>query len=114
MDVKILSWNIWCDGHFDEIAKFLNRRDTSAFGRTCKSCKDTTRLTHYTISIEITNQDLKEKTTPETTEKIKKTFTQLREKARKLQKEEMLKNMPIKTNIIILELWQIIFYPFLR
>lgn len=32
MQLKILSWNIWCDGHFDEIAQFLKSFDADIIG----------------------------------------------------------------------------------
>lgn len=32
MRLKVLSWNIWYDGHFDEISKFLNDFDADIVG----------------------------------------------------------------------------------
>lgn len=32
MQIKILSWNIWYDGHFDEISKFLAEFDADILG----------------------------------------------------------------------------------
>jgi endonuclease/exonuclease/phosphatase family metal-dependent hydrolase len=32
MDIKIVSWNIWCDGHFDQIAEFLKGCNADIIG----------------------------------------------------------------------------------
>ena len=43
MQIKILSWNIWYDGHFNEISKFLESSNADIIGLQEVVPDDTTR-----------------------------------------------------------------------